>query len=343
MGLFDSSTSTSSKSGINVAPETDLEKQANPLLGRQLTGMEGLVNAGPGAEAMTGATGAANDYSSLLQRLGTGTGLLDAQQAGIGGYTQLGNQLYGGLMRQQTAQAQQMAARQGRGMNDLMLQNKLGQQRNDLVGSFAAQQAMAAPGQQAQYMGERNNVMQGLASQAMANRQSLLSAGSTLREQDRAYRINTGERYSNTSQTSNPSMMSNLGAIAGIAGAAFGAGGLFSAGGALGGAAKGAAGGVGSQLGSGMTGTLGVGGGGQGQSFLGAFGQTAGQLGQAAGGIRQMIPGQQAGFGGGPIQGGGAMGLGGYNSNNPIMGGQVDYGMPVGQGYSGLNWPQAGK
>ncbi len=222
MGLFSSSTDTSTRSGINVAPETGLEKQATNTLAGGLTGLEGIVNAGAGSQQVGAAVGAQQQYADLLGQLGQGNGLLQAQQAGIGGYTELGNQLYGGLMRQQTAQAQQMAARQGRGMNDLMMQNKLGQQRNDLVGSFAAQQAMAAPGQQAQYMGQRADVMQGLASQAMANRQALLSSGSSLRESDRSYRINTGEKYSNSSVTSNPSMMSNLGAIASIAGTVMG-------------------------------------------------------------------------------------------------------------------------
>jgi hypothetical protein len=215
---FLTSSSQSQSSGIRVAPETALEQQANPMLGRQLTGMENMVNAGPGAQQMTNATQGTQQYADLLGQLGQGQGLMQAQQAGIEGYSALGNQLYGGLMRQQTAQAQQMAARQGRGMNDLMLQNKLGQQRNDLVGSFAVQQSMQAPMQQAQMMGQRSDALQGLASQAMQNRQNLLSMGSTLREQDRSYRINTGERYNTQSQEG--SLLDAVGGIAGIAGTA---------------------------------------------------------------------------------------------------------------------------
>lgn len=236
--LGGSSQGQTSRSGVNVAPETALEQQINPMLGKQMTGLEGLVGAGPGQQQVTGALGASQDYADMLGKLGQGGGLLAAQQAGIGGYTDIGNQLYGGLMRQQQVEASRAGARMGRGTNDLMLQNKLGQQRMDLVGSFAAQQAMAAPGQQAQFMGQRADVMQGLASQAMANRQALMSMGSNLREQDRSYRINTGERYSNTTQTQTKSPLDTItgvaGGLFGIAGAAANLGGKANASGGWG-------------------------------------------------------------------------------------------------------------
>lgn len=234
MGFFDSSQSQTS--GIKVAPETALEQQANPMLQRQLTGLEGVVNAGPGAAQMGNAMQGTQQYADLLGQLGQGGGLLAAQQAGIQGYTDIGNQLYGGLMRQQQVEAQRQGARMGRGTNDLMLQNKLGQQRMDLVGSFAAQQAMQAPGMQAQFMGQRSEALQGLASQAMANRQALMSMGSNLREQDRAYRINTGERYNTQSQSKSgfDALTGAIGAIGGVLGGAAKLGGMANAAGGWG-------------------------------------------------------------------------------------------------------------
>ena len=220
MGWFEdlSKSVQSQTSGIRVAPETALEQFANPMLQRQLQGFEGLVNAGPGnAQMQAGVTGM-EDYAKMLGNFSSPQGLFAAQQQGIDQYSKLGDMIFGGQMRQQQQEAQRLAGRLGRPTNDPILQAKLAQQRSDTVGAFAAQQSMALPGQLAQFGGQRAEVLQGLASQAMANRLALLGMGSQLREQDRGYRINTGERYS--TQTQDGSFLSSLGGIAGIAGTA---------------------------------------------------------------------------------------------------------------------------
>lgn len=226
MGLFDwlgtSSQTSTQNQGIRVAPETALEQQATSGLSGNLGALQGLVDAGPGQADVTAGAAGMRDLASMLQGLSSPTGLLQAQQANVQGYTDLGNQLFGGVLRQQNDQAMRQAALSGRQGYSPILQNKLAQQRLDTVGSFAAQQALSAPMQQVQFAQQRSGILDELAQRASANRQMILGLGSTLREQDRAYRINTGERFSSNTQTQTASPLNVIGGIAGIAGSVAG-------------------------------------------------------------------------------------------------------------------------
>jgi hypothetical protein len=306
MGLFDwlgtSTQSQNSQSGIKVAAETDLEKQATSGLSQNLTGLQDLVGAGANQSDVTAGAQGNRDLAALLQQYSSPQGLVQAQMGAVQGYTDLGNQIFGGQLRAQNVEAQRQAARTGRQSYDAVFQNKLAQQRSDTVGNFAAQQALQSPFQSMQFATQRAGILDQLSQQAFTNRQTALGYGSQLREQDRAYRINTAEKWNNTQQSQTASPLDTMGALAGIAGTFVGgATGLSAAGQGVGALA----GGLGGMMGGGKGG----GGGGQ-QSYLGGS---------------QMA----SDFGGGPAYGGGG-GFGGgmqqfamkpaaYPSSNSVM------------------------
>ena len=210
--------STDYTSGIRVAPETALEQYASGDLLSRLKELGGIVSAGPGIGEQQAALTAQQGLASTLDRYAQGGFLpseADTQQA-FG----LANQLFSPQMRQMQEQAQRRAALLGRSGADPVLQARLAQQQSDLVNPFVAQQAMSLPLQRLQFQQQAADLRAGLASQALANRSTLMSMGSQLREADRSYRINTGERYGNQSTTSGGGV---AGAISGAL-AGFGAG-----------------------------------------------------------------------------------------------------------------------
>lgn len=226
--------SMSSVSGIRVAPETELEKQATKSLGGALGGFESIVNAGPGAQAATDAMGSNKSLQDMLKSFGAGGFLpTDQDRSTANTFAQQmfqpqrvqGDQNY----QDQQQQAARLAAQLNRPVNDPIIQAKLGIERmrqqqslDAQQGAFSAQTAMNMPQQRLGYTNQLADFNNNLASQAMSNRQALLSLGSNLREQDRSYRIATGEKYGNVEQSSGGGL---AGAIkGGMAGVGMGAG-----------------------------------------------------------------------------------------------------------------------
>lgn len=214
-GGLGSSSSQSSVSGIRVAPETALEKQATGYLGQNLGQLNDLTQAGPGVQDQTNYLNSSRSLASLLQSYSQGGYLPTA--ADTASASGLADQLLNPSFRQQGVEADRLAARLGRPVNDPIIQNKLRQGLADVRSSFIAQRAQQMPLERLGFAQQYASVNQGLASQAFANRQALLQAGNTLREADRAYRINTGERYGETSQSSGGGLG---GAISGALGGA---------------------------------------------------------------------------------------------------------------------------
>jgi hypothetical protein len=208
----------SSRSGIDVAPETALEQQATGLLGTNLGQYGQLVQAGAGEQDVAASLQSQRGLADLLRSYSQG-GFLPTQ-ADITQSRGLAEQLFGPQLRQQQVESRRLAARLGRPANDIVLQNKLFQSQSDIVNPFVAQQAQNLPLQRLGFAGQLAQVQQGLASQAFANRQALIGLGSQLREQDRAYRIGTGTRY--TTEESGGGLKGAISGALGGAGAGLG-------------------------------------------------------------------------------------------------------------------------
>jgi hypothetical protein len=186
-----------------LAAESELEKQAGKSLMSTLTGYEGLVNAGPGEQDMTRATGASRSLADLLQQYANGGFMPTAQD-----YQQSWSTTQN-IFQPRTTQLQQrfqeeergfakQAQMMGRDPMDVVFKNRLAQTRareEALLGadqtSFYQQQAMSMPGQRLNYMSNYANVTGGLASQALANRQNLLSMGNTIKQNEQNFRLNS--------------------------------------------------------------------------------------------------------------------------------------------------------
>lgn len=194
-------------SGINVAPASGLENAATSGIGSDYGVMRDLVGNGPGVGDVQQGLGASRDLASMLDQYSKSGGVpgsADITQAqGLAGGLFQGQRmaLKQNFMDQETS-ARQNAAISGRGLNDPVLRNKLAQEqtRQQMMldanqGSLASQLAQSLPGQRLNFAGQRVNLLQGLASQAMSNRQALLSAGEGIQSNERNFRLQTGQRY----------------------------------------------------------------------------------------------------------------------------------------------------
>jgi hypothetical protein len=214
------STNGSSSTAINMRDINDLNKGRSGLEAAgdtasmdQFNQLMSLVNAGPGASAVTAGLGATNDYASLLQSTLANGGVANASQ--IGQANQFASQIFA---PQQTAlnqqfydqgiQSQRMAAKLGRPGNDPILANKLAQEKtrqqgmlNSQQGSFAAQYADQLPGRQLDLSSSLMNVRNGLATQAFQNRQTLLTLGQQLTNSERNYRLQSAGKTTDSQST----------------------------------------------------------------------------------------------------------------------------------------------
>lgn len=196
----------SSSVKMNAGPASAIEQAFNAFAPSQLNTMNALVNAGPGIEQQIAANRANRDLAGLLGQFAKGgflpgesdwaTANQFAQQAFNPQQVSI-NQQY----QQQQQQAAQLASRLGRPVNDPIIQAKLAQERMQAQerlgasqGAFASQYAQGLPMQRLGFQGQLANLQSGLASQAMANRQALLSLGSQLKGQDMQYRLATATR-----------------------------------------------------------------------------------------------------------------------------------------------------
>lgn len=228
---------TSTKSGINLAPISANEDMANRSIGQTFGQLSGLVGAGPGGEAVSGAASANASLSEMLKKYAAG-GFLPGEQD-MATANQFASQAFNpqaiALKQQfvgQQQRAAQLAAQLGRPVNDPIIQAKLsqeymqGQERlGAQQGAYASQMALQLPAQRLGYTSQLANVQNSLASQAMANRQALLSLGSQVQGAERDWRLQTGTRFGE--QSSGGGLKGAItGAIGGL-GAGLGAQGML--------------------------------------------------------------------------------------------------------------------
>lgn len=201
-GAMDKKTS----SRLNVGDASAMENAASGGISSDYNTLRGYADAGPGASDIAAGTGATRDLASLLEQFSKTGGI-----PGAGDITSA-RSLAGGLMQGQRMSLQQNfmdqetaanrnAAISGRGLNDPVLRNKLMQEqtRQQMMldaneGSLSQQLALQMPGQKLGYASQRANVLQGLASQAMSNRQALLSMGEGIQSNERNFRIATATK-----------------------------------------------------------------------------------------------------------------------------------------------------
>lgn len=210
----------------NLAPESELEKRGGAVALSQLSELEKLFGAGPGAQDVQSGLTSQRDLATMLSQYAQG-GFMPGQQD-ISQANTLAQQLFQGqqvglnqAFDVQRQQASRNAARMGRSGIDPVLQNQLmqgqarqQQQLNADIGSYATQFAQSMPTQRLGFAQQLAQVNQGLASQALANRQALLGLGSQLRSQEQNFRAGTAS--TTTSSSSGGGMMGALtGALGG--------------------------------------------------------------------------------------------------------------------------------
>ena len=192
--------------------------------------MGDLTNAGAGTQDVTAATGAQRDLAGTLQQYSQQGGNMPTQQD-IQQQNTLAQSLYAGRRQaitgnfaEQQQNFAQQAATQGRNPLDPVFRNKLMQEQTKQLGqlgaeqgSFATQQAMEQPGQRLQFMQGRAQILGGLASQAMSNRQALFNMGNKLQEQGMGLREKTaGTQVNQGQQGGIGGAMAGIGMGAGI-------------------------------------------------------------------------------------------------------------------------------
>jgi hypothetical protein len=239
-----SSTDYNATSTVNLKDFNDINKGASGLENKTYTAqgdlfsqLSNLVSQGPGASAITDATAAGNQYSSLLSEFINNSGLpTSAQTSAAQGYAQSIFAPQQVALNQSFIQQNQSAARSaaamGRSGADPVLMAKLGisetqqqQQLSAQQGALAADTAMRMPGQQLSMADTMFNLKNNLASQAFNNRTALMTLGNQLTASERNYRLNTATRTNTGSQntTGGGGLAGAInGGIAGI-GAGFGA------------------------------------------------------------------------------------------------------------------------
>lgn len=156
---------------------------------QNLADTQNLVNQGAGGSDVAAGAQSQRDLAAALQQAQTQG--FNPNEQDIQGANSLANQLFRqrqvGLEQnfmQQQQQFNQQAALQGRNPLDPVFRNKLAQeqtrQQQQLQaeqGVFATQYALQQPQQRLQLQAQRANVLGGLATQALANRQALASMG----------------------------------------------------------------------------------------------------------------------------------------------------------------------
>lgn len=244
-GMKDVSGSSSSNlSGINLAPESEFEQEAQRFQRGALGDFNQFVGQGPGGQDITAALTSQRGLASQLEAFAQG-GFLpsesDTARAREFAASQFAPQQEVLKQSFQDAQirANQLATQLGRSVDDPIiqarLQTDLARQQSTLgaqQNAFASQFAQNLPQQRLAFQAQLADVRGNLASQALSNRQALLSLGSQVQSAERQFRLNTGQRYSNTTQeqSSGGGLKGVLGGVLGGAGAGAGFASMFGGG-----------------------------------------------------------------------------------------------------------------
>ncbi len=209
-------------SGVNLTPDSALQKQSTQTLSDQLAALTNLTNAGPGQQAVTNSLSATNSLAEMLKSFSQSGGVPTA--GNVASANQYANSIFAPQFQQQNQQNAQLEASLGRSTNDPILQAKLATQQANTQGSFAAQYAQQIPINQLNFAQQLAGVQGNLASQAFSNRQALAQMGSGILQNQQNYQLATSQHYGNETQTSGGGIAGAIGGALGGAGAFLGVG-----------------------------------------------------------------------------------------------------------------------
>ena len=211
----------------NLGPASALENQIAGMQPGQLSALEGMVNAGPGQGDVASGVKSQRDLAAMLQQYAAGGYMpseADTAQARQYAATQFQPQQVAlqQSFQEQGQRAAQLASQLGRPVNDPIIQARLAQEQMRQGAQLTAQEsamasqfAMQMPQQRLGYTAQLADVNANLASQAMSNRQALLSLGSQLQNAERNWRL--GSASTTTSQTGGGGLQGAIsGGLAGI-------------------------------------------------------------------------------------------------------------------------------
>lgn len=194
----------------NIGPEGELSALGGKSQKSALEEFQKFLSAGPGQSDVQAGTDASRLFANMLMQFSQSGGL--PSQGDFDNARSLTNNVFAPQQEQlkqnfadANMQGNRAAARLGRSGNDPILMNKLMQEQTRQQGmldanktSFFAQQAQQMPGQRLGYAQQYTQMQNGLASQAMANRQALFSMGSNLRTNEQNFQLNSANQMVNT-------------------------------------------------------------------------------------------------------------------------------------------------
>lgn len=221
---------TSNTQSTQLAPLSALGQQAQGSVGSTLSGYQGMVDASGNAQTITNGVNAQTDLATLLKQLSANSGF--ASQGQQGQANDLASQIMAPQQAalnnsfiQQNQNEARTAATLGRPINDPVLQalnaKNQSQQQQVLSGqqtSLAGQLGQQAVQNQANYASASAGITQGLASQALANYQNLLSQGQNILGQAQNMQVSGATRTNNTTNTSGGGLSGALSGALGGAG-----------------------------------------------------------------------------------------------------------------------------
>ena len=233
-GLGNNGNSSTQTTLRDVGQQSGLAKAGGDASKLSLEELLRQLKLGPGDESVQGGFQSQQNLASMFDQYANGG--YQPQQQDIDQGASMAQSMFAPQRQALQSNFQDMsiaadrnAARMGRAGNDPILQNKLYQEQSRQMGQLDAQQgaygrqyAQEQPLQRLNYAQQATNLRSGLASQAMANRQTLLQLGSGLLSQDNNFRVGAA---STTQTNSTPGNFLN-GALSG-AGAGLGAFGMF--------------------------------------------------------------------------------------------------------------------
>lgn len=197
-----------SKDTKTIGDQSAFGAQGQSMASAGMTSFQSMVDQGPGGADVAAGAGAQRDLASLLQQYQQSGGIPTSQD--MSQAESFAGSMFGGRrnalrdsFREQSQQFNQQAALMGRSPLDPVMRNKLAQEQtrqsrqlDTEQGAFASQFAMQQPDRRLGFAQGRAQVMGGLASQAMANRQALFSMGQNALNSDNNLRMGQGSTTS---------------------------------------------------------------------------------------------------------------------------------------------------
>ena len=186
----------SSTSSVSVGRESEQEKEARQLNQQTLGEFGDIVGQGAGATQAAEGLRASEQFASDLEQARS-QGLRPSDVDREVAQAQLAPQRVAAdqAFEDANVQAQRLAAQLNRPINDPILQAKLQQERVRSQERLGAQESALAVGSAQQRLGFSEalaGVRQGLASQALQNRQTLLGLGQGIQQMGQNFRLGTG-------------------------------------------------------------------------------------------------------------------------------------------------------